>query len=207
MCEEGNVNEEMKTNRVSKIKKEDRWFKNKPSIWRENRCCQPTPASYSKAALPSATTALPFIISFFRWRTGFVGFVSFLDNPVIIQMVKTACLGQTDPLGSTFKDYREHFFYIMNPRKFCGKCLRSAHIHTGTRPALFQELRGESQLKTYVFPHLEDGLQYFQLLSEIIACCLLSPSTFVFSPRLRCRHICSPVLPIALNVPANFNQR
>lgn len=137
-------------------------------------------------------------------------------------MVKTACLSQTDRLGSTFKDYREHFFYIVNPRKFCGKCLRSAHIHTGTRAALFQELRGESQLKTCVFPHLEDGLQYIQLLSEIIACCLLSPSMFVFSPRLNkpgkmaysesmclstCRHIWSPMLPTALNVPANFNQR
>lgn len=65
MCEEGNVNGEMKKKYESKMETEDRRFRDK-EVSEENRCCQLTSHSNGSAALSLVIRAVSFIICLFR---------------------------------------------------------------------------------------------------------------------------------------------
>lgn len=120
--------------------------KKETSIWWKNRCCQLTPDPHGKAALSLVTTALPFIIPLFGCRIGFVLFVFFFNNPVIIQMARSSFLVQMDPFGSTFRDWRSFshlklkLLKLRFCRRFCGNFLSFVAIPSDPRTVLLQEL-------------------------------------------------------------------
>lgn len=103
----------MKTNHVSKIKNEDRWFKKRNKYLKREQML-PTDLWLIRQSCPFISNYSPFLfhmlIQMKNWICGFC-FVFFLNNPVIIQMVKSACLVQMDPCRSIFKDYGERFFH------------------------------------------------------------------------------------------------
>lgn len=146
MCEEGNVNGEMKINHVSKIKNEDRWFKKKKYLKREQMLSTDSRPMWK--SFPFIINHSPPLYNIFMWMQNWICDFWFylITQSSLTQMPRSAFLVQMDPFGSTFKDWRSlshHKFKLLKLRfcgRFCGKFLSSVSIPSDPRTILSQEL-------------------------------------------------------------------